>query len=81
MAMLDFGSPISLFILGIIFYQNYLKKLCILCRLAVKRYFLNKILHISTIFGILHNFIVLPAAIFDFGSHFESFYSHNGTLY
>ena len=58
-----------------------LRKYVFLCRLAVKCYFLNKILYIFIHFRNLKRFYRFLAAILDFGSHFESFYSHNGTLY
>ena len=50
-------------------------------RLAAKCYFLNKILYIFI--HILESYTILSffGGHLGFGSHFESFYSHNGTLY
>ena len=45
--------------------SSEIRKYVFLCRLAVKCYFLNKILYIFIHFGILQNFIVFLAAILD----------------
>ena len=55
-----------------------LRNYVFLCRLAVKCYFLNKILYIFIHFGILHNFIVF-VAILDLAAILNLYYSHNGT--
>ena len=58
-----FGSPLALFILSIIFIRT--KEVCILCRLAVKCYFLNKIVYIFIHFWNLTQFYCFSAAILD----------------
>ena len=58
-----------------------LRKYVFVCRLAVKRYFLNKfIVHFHPF---LESYTILSffGGHLGFCSHFESFYSHNGTLY
>ena len=62
--MLGFGSPLPLFILGIIFLSE-LRNYVFLRRLAVKCYFLNKIMYIFIHFWNLTQFYRFSAAILD----------------
>ena len=58
-----------------------LRKYVFLCRLAVKCNVLNKILYIFIHFLESYTILSFFGGHLGFGSHFESFYSHNGTLY
>ena len=56
-----------------------LRKYVFLCRLAVKCYFLNKILYIFIHFWNLTPFHRFSAAILDLAAILNFFYSHKGT--
>ena len=57
-----------------------LRKYVFLFRLAVKCYFLNIIVYIFIHFLESYTILSFFGGHLGFGSHFESFYSHNGTL-
>ena len=58
-----------------------LRNYVFLCRLAVKCYFLNKILYIFIHFWNFTQFYRFSAAILDLAAILNLYYSHNGTLY
>ena len=60
---------------------SVLRNYVLLCRLAVKSYFLNKTLYIFTHFLNLAQFYRFSAAILDLTAILNLNYSYNGTLY